>query len=186
MTGFALISMKGRDHVLPERASYIGRANGPLPRAPLSNPWTVADHGMAALTKYRLHLARAVLDRDAAIVGEIVRLTDLVQPLGAEPRSTSLACWCVERPAAPTCLLPPKPDRGCHGDDVASIAMQLGPQLRRWSRASAAEWPALVRERFGQAPLAAIVFEAFGQRALLEIAELEREVEAGMPAWMRR
>ena len=185
MPEFTLISMGGREHVLPEGAVYIGRANGSLPRAPLSNPWTVREHGLGALARYRLYLARAVKDRDVAIVRELERLADLVQPLTGDPKPLTLACWCADRRAEPTALLPPRPARGCHGDDVASIVMQLGPTLRRWSRASAAEWLALIRDRFGQAPLAAIVFEAFGKRALLEIAELDPEVQAGLPERMR-
>lgn len=184
---FQLISMTGREHVVPEGAVYIGRANGSLQRSPLSNPFTVKDHGHAALGLYRLYLARAIVDFDERVVGALAELTERVLPSGSAPSSCTLACWCVERPAAPCALLGEAPARPCHGDMVASAVLQVGRELRSWSRGrdSRARWPDRIRQTYGAQPLATVVFACFGARALAELYAGHEDVRAGVPASMR-
>jgi hypothetical protein len=182
-----LISMQGRDHAVPETAVYIGRANGSLQRSPLSNPFTVKDHGWASLGLYRLYLARSILEFDERVVGALVELAERVAPADGSTGSCTLACWCVERPAAPCALLGEAPARPCHGDMVASAVLQLGRELRAWSRGSAARaaWADRIQQTYGQQPLAPLLFTCFGARAVAELYAQHDDVRAGVPALWR-
>ncbi len=73
---------------LPPEARYIGR------RTPLGNPYTVAEHGSAAMDLYRTWLWDKIRQKDAAVCAEMRAITP----------ETLLVCSCKPRP--------------CHGDVV--------------------------------------------------------------------
>lgn len=73
---------------LPERSRYIGRGT------PLGNPFTVAEHGMAALDLYRRWLWNKIQGADPSVMAEMRAITPM----------TKLVCSCAPRP--------------CHGDVV--------------------------------------------------------------------
>lgn len=75
---------------LPPGSIYIGRGT------PLGNPYTVKEHGVAALDLYRRHLWAAIRREDAAILGA----------LRAIEEASLLVCSCKPRP--------------CHGDVVVA------------------------------------------------------------------
>lgn len=170
---------------IPDGVEYIGRAgkNGKPRRSPLSNPFRVEDHGLAALRLYRVHLATAMANSDPEIISEIARLEAL-----ASAGDLVLGCWCCSRPAVIEGLGHAEPKRPCHGDLVATVITHWGTRLDTYARArhdgdglGPERWAAWV-SRSWTSPAAAMG-SAFGHAELREMALVSPEIAAGMQHW---
>jgi len=169
---------------IPDGVEYIGRAgkNGKPARSPLSNPFRVEDHGLAALRLYRVHLATAMANADPEIIAELARLEAL-----ASVGDLSLGCWCCNRPAVIEGLGHAPPKRPCHGDLVATVITHWGARLSTYARArqdgddlGPERWSAWIG-RSWKSP-AAVLGMAFGLHELREMAKISPEIAAGMPS----
>lgn len=98
---------------VPEGATYIGRKMPGLECSALANPYRVQEHGEFALDYFVQDLAELVWRADRRIHGELARITS----------TSTLACWCVSRPAVH--LWASKPTRACHGDVIATMQALL-------------------------------------------------------------
>lgn len=87
-----------RGRPMPHPWLYIGRnASDPSKASPLANPYTVQEHGAAALDLYRQWLRERVAAEDPAVMESLRSITP----------AHSLVCSCAPRP--------------CHGDVVVEV-----------------------------------------------------------------
>lgn len=91
-----------RGQRFPEPWIYVGRGH------PLGNPYTVADHGIAALELYRRWLWKKIRERDTRVLGAMAQIRE----------ETHLVCSCAPRP--------------CHADVIVRAWQWLGSQ--KWWR----------------------------------------------------
>lgn len=169
---------------VPEGIQYIGRVGktGNPPRSPLSNPYSVEKHGMAALQLYRIYMVRGLVLADPAVVKEISRLQHL-----AEQGDVTLGCWCATRPAHIEATAMPIPEARCHGDIVASVITHLGIRIATYARArmegddgGPGRWAAWVARGYGPHPHAVLAAMCFGFAEARMMGEREPLIAAGM------
>ena len=86
--------------LLPRSSIYIGRKHNGFEASPLANPFTVGEHGDAALPLYKRHLWAKMKARDPAVIRALREITP----------EHHLVCWCVL----------PNGYGQCHGHIVAA------------------------------------------------------------------
>lgn len=185
-----LVDLHGKGGV-PDGVQYIGRAGrgGKPPRSPLSNPYSVEQHGDEALRRFRVYLVNALVSADPAIILELGRLEKL-----ASDGDLHLGCWCVERPAYIEGLALPDPGQRCHGDIVATVLTHWGVRLATFARArfdgdtsGPQRWSAWLARDYGHGPgVFAVMASVFGMAEVRAMAAVAAEIENGMPAWAMR
>jgi hypothetical protein len=104
-----LDSCNRHDKRVPSGALYIGRTMPGIAASPLGNPYKVDAHGASTLDFYAQDLAELVWSGHETTLKVMQSITT----------STTLACWCVHRPAA--VLWSSYPSRPCHGDVIATM-----------------------------------------------------------------
>jgi len=154
-----LIKIEGSARKLPRNAVYIGRAAPGQPRSALANPFIAKSRAPkvchtalivpdeSVLERYRRHLCMRTVEHFAEL--EALR--------GLTSRST-LACWCVSRPAKIVGAGHLQPDPACHGDVIFTVWTALErlnwdvPKVdfQRDMDAANAAWSRLYLAAFGE------------------------------------